>query len=255
MGVSGNRNLWAIHNEAMANPIQINLDGHAWLGYLNSEPLNQDLPTTNINSSLLNFAIDGKYQQNLTESVSTNQEVSFGYLARQNKTQNNSGFFVEGTLEINYTSGLAMSSTSQIVQNENVENYNWGLSATLDYDKEQDGLGSQLKVKQLIGKIQDDVNDSIFAHEKVNTNFINATQSNQSQFESEVGYGLKLGNNIGTLTPTSGVRLVNNEINQLQIGSHFVIGNSLEFSLAGYQNFKTDRNNTQEIKFSGSIKW
>ena len=129
------------------------------------------------------------------------------------------------------------------------------MSATLNYDKEQDGLGSQLTVKQLIGQIQDDANDSTFTHEKLNTNFINTTQSNQSQFESEVGYGLELGNNIGILTPTSGIRLVNNELNQLQIGSHFTIGDSLEFKLAGYQNFKTNHNNTQEIKFSGSIKW
>ena len=37
----------------------------------------------------------------------------------------------------------------------------WGLSANFEYDKNQDLLGSQLRVEQAIGEIQDDANEVI----------------------------------------------------------------------------------------------
>ena len=255
MGVGGNKQLWSIHHEALTNPIQINLDGQAWLAQLYSQTKNENLPITKLDSSLINVAVEGNYQYNLTNSVITYPAVSIGYLRRQNTIQSSSGIFVEGNLEIKSTSGFVLSGTGQILQNEIIADYDWGLNTTLVYDKNQDRLGSQLKVGHLVGQIQNDGHDSLFARENLTTNTTGSAQSNQNLFDSEISYGFELSNNIGILTPSYSIRLENNELNHMQIGSQLALGNSVEFELVGQQDFKTGRASAQEINFAGRIKW
>ena len=255
LGVGGNKKLWSIHHEALTNPIQINLDGQAWLAQLYSETKNKNLPITKLDSSLLNVAVEGNYQFNISESVIANPAVSIGYLGRKNSTLSSSGLFVEGNLEIKNTTGFVLSSTGQILQNEIIADYDWGLNTTLVYDKNQDRLGSQLKVGHLVGQIQNDGHDSLFAHENLTTNTSGSAQSNQNLFDSEISYGFELSNNIGILTPAYSIRLENNELNHMQIGSQLALGNSVEFELIGQQDFKTSHASAQEINFTGRIKW
>ena len=183
MGVGGNKQLWSIHHEALTNPIQINFDGQAWLAQLYSETKDKNLPITKLGSSLINVAVEGNYQYNLTNSVVTYPAISIGYLGRQNTTHSSSGIFVEGNLEIKSTSGFALSGTGQILQSEIITDYDWGLNTTLVYDKNQDRLGSQLKVRYLVGQIQNDDHDSLFARENLTTNTTGSAQSNQNLFD------------------------------------------------------------------------
>ena len=254
-GIGGHKNVWSIRSESFSNPINIDLNGTTWLAQLYSKRIGKTLPPTQIDSSQLDFAVLGSHQSNLTKNFKFKPTIRLGYHNSLNTEGTEYGTVIEGSFEINNYSGFAVSGTGQLLQNQQIDTNNWGVSSKLDYDSNRDNLGTKIQINQLFGQIKDDSLETIVGNDKTSIDLNEHKHNNQYQIETKLSYGIVIGDSIGILTPSTNINFVNSNLHKIQIASQITLGNSLEFSLTSAQNYEAYETTDNQFKFKAKIVW
>ena len=254
-GVEGHKNVWSMRSPSFRNPININFNGSAWLAQLYSQRIGKNLPPTQIDSSQLDFVVQGSHQSNLSQNIAIKPTISLGYHSSQNTERREYGTVIEGSFEIENASGLVVSGIGQLLQNQKIDTNYWGVSSKLDYDNNRDNLGIKIQINQLFGQIKDDSLETIVGNDQTSINLNEYKHNNQYQIETKLGYGIVIGDSIGILTPSTNIYFVNSNLNEVQIGSKITLGNSLEFSLIGTQDYNEYNTTDNQFKFRAKTVW
>ena len=205
-------------------------------------------------------ALESFHEFELLNGITLTPNASVGLIESESTDQ--SAFLTEYIGGISYTSllGLEIDGEGRIYSNQPGQIDEWKLSGSLSYDWNQDKLGFAMKVStEYCSNCTTDSANLFGSSSSLISNQagINDDSSgiDSNQISSEFGYGVELGDDIGTLNPFVGLEFSNNEISQRQIGGRVLTDSNIEFELVGIHDSKVGLNEDYSLKFNGKIAW
>ena len=205
-------------------------------------------------------ALEGFHEFELLNGITLTPKTSVGLIESESTDQ--SAFLTEYIGGISYNSllGLEIDGEGRIYSNQPGQIDEWKLSGSLNYDRNQDKLGFAMKVSSEYCSNCTTDSANLFGSSSSlisNQAGINDDSSgiDSNQISSEFGYGVELGDDIGTLNPFVGLEFSNNEISQRQIGGRVLTDSNIEFELVGIHDSKVGLNEDYSLKFNGKIAW
>lgn len=230
---------------------EIELTGDALLANLNITENGGLINNMSIHTHQVTAAFTGSQYYHLANgllqpSISLGIRSDGGDLEDWTGTNFNTGIaYSTNDLSIAGESGVQMSWDQQL---------DWGLNTTLDYDANQDNQAVQLSFASNIGQVTNGnlntIQDYQFAGLTDNT-----SDYNTPHWKTEVGFGFKIIDQTGILTPFTGIDFSGLSNYDVSMGSRVAIGSNFNFELEGVHKQDIKVGSSNELFLKANTSW
>ena len=254
-GLGANKNLSSMNTFYSLNPIQFDLAGDAWTVQLYPTSVVEDFTDTKLESSQFNVALEANQRFTVGNNMTVFPSLSFGYHRHLDTLQSDSGFEIKSAIELADRDSYSISAAGRISQNQQTSNESWELKSEFDYDKFHDSLGVQIQVDHSLVRSQSSAISSNWSHNLISKYNSISNDGNDNELNFKFGYGISVLDYSSILTPISNFRVVDNQLDRIQLGSQIALGQDWEFSLIGSYMNDSDGSNNHQLKLNGMINW
>ena len=213
-----------------------------------------------LNSRFSRLALEGSHNFDHINGVTLTPKFSIGVI--EMKSADETGILSEltGGFEYISTLGLEVNGNGRIYSKQLGQIDEWKLSGSFSYDRYHDNLGLAMTVSsEYCSECTSDSESMFNGNKSLISNLAELREDgfgiNSNQITSEVGYGVKLGDDIGKLNPFVAIEFSGGEITQRIIGSRVTTNSNIEFELIGTHDSKLGLNEDYSLKFKGALNW
>ena len=201
------------------------------------------------------IALENKFSKALVNGSRLKPNFSAGLQIRSEDQENEFGYEFNSGLTFADPKGLSVS----VVGNSFImSNYQAGyldFQSRLEFDSNHDDLGLQLDFESLWKSNSFSNSESIFNSAIFNKEVDLQQTIASNRVDAELGYGFKILDDVGIVTPYKNINWENNNLQQIQFGSKISIGPDFSFDLVGSRKIVANSDIFHQIEFSGNLRW
>ena len=213
-----------------------------------------------LNSRFTRLAFEGLHNIDHLNGVTLTPKSSVAVI--EMKSADETGVLSElaGGFEYISTLGFEVNGDGQIYSKQLGQIDEWKLSGSFSYDRNHDNLGLAMTVSSVYCSECTSDSERMFSGNKsLISNLAELSEGgfgiNSNQITSEVGYGVKLGDDIGKLNPFAAIEFSSGKITQRKFGGRISTNSNIEFELVGTHNSKLGLNEDYSLRFKGALNW
>ena len=229
----------------------------AWKASQIIESGNQFVEDSELAVGSFRAAVEGTHQVQITEHLIINPQLVIGIRGDDFDQQFNVGMDSIGSINLQ-TSSLKIVTVGQALVPTQTEDYaknKWLVTTQLEYDSENNDLGLLLEISRSWGDKLDEQHKEFWSDNLKRFGAIEYTNYSRNGFYSETGFGFKIFDGIGIITPFASIQQNDDSINTIRVGSRLVASPNLNMELVGIRKANNPNEIEQRIELKSRITW
>ena len=254
IGLNGNQVLFASNNIANGTT-KLSIKGDSWFAHQFIVGRDGILADIHTNAQHLRIRTEGSHQFDFASGSTFSPLISIGI--RNDVKDHQSVLGVELTSSAHYNNpvGVTIAGTGNMLVGQANQVQRVTISSSLNYDRNTDNQGFIVDVSPTWGYVDENIQDTLWSSDILDSNFENGQYSNGASLNSEFGYGFEFLQGDGLVTPISGFEISSNQDYEYLIGTRLGLGSNANFELSGIQSKNTSGSNSSTVRLEGRFNW
>ena len=254
IGLNGNQVLFASNNIANGTT-KLSIKGDSWFAHQFIVGRDGILTDIHTNAQHLRIRTEGSHQFDFASGSTFSPLISIG--VRNDVKDHQSVLGVELTSSAHYNNpvGVTIAGTGNMLVGQANQVQRVTISSSLNYDRNTDNQGFIVDVSPTWGYVDENIQDTLWSRNILDSNFENGQYSNGASLNSEFGYGFEFLQGDGLVTPISGFEISSNQDYEYLIGTRLGLSSNANFELSGIQSKNTSGSNSSTVRLEGRFNW
>ena len=254
IGLTGNQFLFS-SDSILKGTTSLSIKGDTWLAHQFISGRDGILADIHTNVQHLGIRIEGSHRIDFATGSSLSPNVSIGLRNDVKDHQSVLGF--ELTSDANYQNliGINIAGKGSMFIGHANQVQKIQLDSSLTYDLGSDQRGFIAKVAPSWGQVDGNIQNTIWSNNIPDSSFVSNQYANGTSLSSEFGYGLKILQGDGLITPIGGFEISNNHNHEYRLGTRVELWSNTHFELSGIQGKNSTGTNSTAIHLDGRLNW
>ena len=255
-GVSGIKNLYSSSSDSQFGESKLNFMSVAWQATQSVKSGKKFVEDSELAVGTFRATVEGSHQIQI-ESIAVNPQLAIGVRGVRNNQQFNIGMDSIGRIDLQ-TSSLTVATIGQALipaQTEDHAKNKWLVTTQLEYDSDNNDLGLLLDFSHSWGDALEEQQEEFWLGSLTRFGGIEHTNYSGNGFNSEIGFGFKVFDGTGIMTPFANIQQNNDSINTIGVGGRLTALTNLNMEFVGTRKVNFPNEIEQRIDMKSSIKW
>ena len=253
-GLSGSQVLFT-SDKILSGTSNLSIKGESWMAQQKIDGKDGILESVSTNSQHFSIRTEGTHQFDFATGSTLSPLVSIGVRNDEMDHLSVLGLEFTGGADYNNPIGLTLSGQGSMLIGQASQVQKIGLNSSVNYDFNGDKQGVQFELETFWGQSETEIQDSLWTESYIHSTNVIGSHGIGTRLNTELGYGLNVLDNDGTLTPFTGFEFSQHQGNEYFMGTRVKIGSSAQFDLTGIQSESSTGHTSNKVRLEGSLSW
>ena len=253
-GLSGSQVLFT-SDKLLSGTSNLSVKGESCSAHQKVDGKDGVLENVSTNSQHFRIRTEGTHQFDFATGSTLSPLVSIGVRNDEMDHLSVLGLEFTGGADYNNPIGLTLSGQGSMLIGQASQVQKIGLNSSVNYDLNGDKQGVLFELETSWGQTETEIQDSLWTESHLHSANVSGSYSNDTRLNTELGYGLNILDNGGTLAPFTGLEFSQHQGNEYFVGTRVKIGSNAQIDLSGTQNVNSTGYTSNKVRLEGSLSW